>query len=59
MSSDIRTFTLSDKERDTVNEIIDICNKNELSIREVIRILIFTMTETLIQADDNLKENKI
>ena len=44
-------FALSDRERDISNEIIDLFNENELSIREIIRILVFTMSETIVQAD--------
>lgn len=50
-------FILSDRERDITNDIIDLFNKNELSIREIIRILVFTMSESIVQAD-NVMMNK-
>jgi len=51
-------FILSGKERDIVNEMIDLMNKKECSIREIMRILVFTMSEVIIQADAELENKK-
>lgn len=53
-----KTFTLSSKEVGIVNEIIDLMNKKECSIREIMRILVFTMSEVIVQADLELEEQK-
>lgn len=52
------TFTLSSKEVNIVNEIIDLMNEKECSIREIMRILVFTMSEAILQADAELEEQK-
>ena len=52
------TFTLSSKEVGVVNEIIDLMNEKECSIREIMRILVFTMSEAILQADIELEVRK-
>ena len=51
-------FTLSTKERDIVNKTIDLMNEKECSIREIMRILVFTMSEVIIQADNQKDKEK-